>query len=815
MIQVLKFGGSSLATSERIKNAASIVKNKREETHLAVVVSALGGVTDELIAIMKLAGSGNLDWETRFSNLEEHHINTALESVGSEKLKTLVEQFNDLFIELKRDLNEIYQAGTLSPQKKDLVLSYGERLSSRLFSSVLTDHGLKSHSYDSFHFIKTDDHYGNANVDTETSTKLIREHLHPVNGSIPVITGFIGSTPGNEITTLGRSGSDYSAGIIGKALGAKIVEIWTDVSGVFTTDPNMANTALPISRLSYAEMTEMAHFGAKVLHPRTVLPLQKLNIPISIKNTFEPDAEGTLITNDSAPSLGSIRSVSLKSNCSLINLKSRGLATIFGLLSRALTALEQAGIVVLFNATTSSELGISLVIPEGQGKQGQQILKATFRSEIEALELEEPELQENLSMVTVIGEKLRNDSYLTGTILSVLGENNIVPLAHAKEIENRHFSFIVPTITSIKAIRLINEHFCVATDRIRLFVAGLGTIGGELLKQLADLKDTKIDYSIIGACNTKKMIWDPNGIDPLEVPKRLENGDITDWQLIIDKLVNEYSYRTIFIDATGHHSVARQYKKLLSNGVNITTPSKLANTFEQDYFDDLMRLSRNTSAFFKYETTVGAGLPVIQTIDDLIASGDKIEMITGAVSGTMTYLFNELEKGESFSKCIRKAKEQGYTEPDPRDDLFGEDVVRKFLTLARASGYRLERADLEVESLVPDDLKDVSVEEFLAGIEDYDEYWDKRVHDALKEGKVLRYIGTLKEGKIKVGVQLVSKSSPLGSLAGTDNQFAFYTRRYNKYPLIIQGPGAGREVTAAGLLSDIQKIAQNVIKPSY
>jgi bifunctional aspartokinase / homoserine dehydrogenase 1 len=813
MLHVLKFGGSSVSNAERIKNSVEIVRRRLAETKVAVVVSALGGVTDELIAIMDKSCAKDLDWVSRFGNLKIRHFNTIDSLLGGDKNEELKSQFDELFGSLFAIYEGIAVDGYVKAKKRDYVLSFGERLSCRIFAAALESRGIKAKAYESQHFVRTNNRFGDADVDYETTKKLVNKLLNPMNGTVPVITGFIGSTTQNEITTLGRSGSDFTAGLMGEALGAQFVEIWTDVNGVLTADPNITSTAVTIPRLHYSEIAEMAHFGTKVLHPRTVLPLEELNIPIGIYNSFDPFAEGTLITKEYSKTDGTLKSVSLRKDILLVGLKSKGLDRIQNLLPRAMSALLNASITVLYNSAASAEFGITFAIEQSQVSDTIKTMKQTFAAEYAVGLIDEPLILDNVSMVTVIGDRLVNDLGLSGAVLSVLGENKIAPLSATKGVANRHFSMILKNEQAYTAVRLINDHFCVHAQRVRIFLAGNGTISKALLNLLNDTSSEEYDLSVIGVCNSNVTAWDAAGIKPDYVSETLSGADtITDWSDIVDKLVNDFAYRTIFVDATGSAEVARFYAKLLKAGIHIATPSKRANTFEQDYFDELMHYTLNKQTHYLFETTAGAGLPIFQTIKDLIRSGDKIEKITGVLSGTMTYLFDELHQGKPFGEIIKKAKELGYSEPDPRDDLSGEDVARKFLSLARASGYRIERDQVEIEDLTPSEFKNTSLDQFINKIHEYDTYWADKISAAEQRNEVLRYTGNFENGRIKVGIESVPVASPLSSLVGTNNQIAIYTKRYKTSPIVIQGPGAGGEVTAAGLLADIQKIAIRIVR---
>ena len=811
MLRVIKFGGSSLYDVNRIRNAVAIVNEQRKDAEVAVVVSALGGVTDELLSLMGKAIHSNNEWQERFRLLRKRHEST-LEALHVSGIEEQVERITLLLDQLEKELADLKNYGELTDRLSDRIVSYGERLSSQVFAAALIASGTESRAYETNTLIRTNNRFGDADVDTVTTLNLIRDALHPVNGMVPVITGFIGSTSDNEITTLGRSGSDYTASLVGDALDAQEVQIWTDVNGVLTADPDIVPTAITIPQLHYSEIAEMSHFGAKVLHPRTVLPLQARNIPIHIKNTLNPQANGTIITQDYQETSGRLRSVSVKKNIMAIALRSRGLDRIHEMSYRTLRALDKHDISVLFHAAASSDYGITVVVHAHQAEMARSALLDEFETEYGTGLIDTPHILDKVSMVTVIGEKLERDLGISGAVLSVLGENGIAPLGMAKGLANRHLSLLLYNQVAEMAVRLLNDHFCIHPHRVRLFVAGMGAIGGKLLEILGDLDDPKVDLSIIGACNSDKMAWNPLGIATDRVNERVSEGQPTDWSFIVDHLIKEYPYRTIFVDATGNGEVARKYPKLLEYGIHVVTPSKRANSFEQEFFDRLLGFSVNKNTHYLYETTVGAGLPVIQTIKDLMRSGDEIISISGVVSGTMTYIFGKLEEGVPFDEVVRSAKQSGISEPDPRDDLSGEDVARKFIILARTIGSRLEREDLVVEDLIPEHLKSISQEEFFERLHEENDKWKQKVEEARQRDEVLRYTGHLENGQVKVGIASVPKASALGTLSDTNNLISIRTRRYNENPLIIQGPGAGKEVTAAGVLADIQKISRRLLK---
>lgn len=811
MLRIIKFGGTSLYDIHRIRNAVNIVFNEHEKGPVLVVVSALGGVTDEILSVMNSVLKSDDSWKERYELLKKRHLNTLHELPldNAQSQKSRIYLLLDL---LKKDFSNLYGKQVVTAREKDILMSYGERLSCQIFSAALLERRKKSSAFETHKLVRTNNRFGDADVDSAETIRLIRATLHPVGESIPVVTGFIGSTATGEITTLGRSGSDYSASIMGEALDAGEVQIWTDVNGVLTADPDIVPNAVTIPQLHYSEIAEMAHFGAKVLHPRSVLPLQKRQIPIRIKNTLRPEETGTVITQEYQPTPGRIRSVSVKKDIMVIAVRSKSLDRIDVLSYRALKALESKKIPVLLNTAASSDYGITVVVHASEAEKAKEALMAEFDLEFREGGVDEPEALGHASMVTVIGDKLEHDLGISGAILSVLGENGIAPLAMAKGLANRHLSLLLNTRETERAVRLFNDHFCIHPHRVRLFIAGIGAVGGQLIRLLDDLHDPRVDLSIIGACDTEKMAWHPLGIEPVKVLDRLKEGQPVHWNFILSHLLKEYPYRTIFVDATGDPEVAKKYAALLEAGIHVVTPSKRANTLKQEYFDTLMFYTVNKKTHYLYEATVGAGMPVIQTINDLRRSGDKIVSIRGVVSGTMTYLFSKLEEGEPFDAIIRSVKELGISEPDPRDDLSGEDVARKFMILARTAGIRLEREDVDVQPLIPESYYKLSLDAFFEALPEQNSLWKEKVEEAAWRNEVLRYVGKLEEGKVKVAIDSVPVKSSLGSLYGTDNFFAFHTQRYSKHPFVIQGPGAGKRVTAAGVLADIQKISRRLLK---
>jgi len=794
---VLKFGGSSLETPSLLKQSVEIVKTRMQQANPVVVVSAVGGVTDTLIALANSSAEGSVAPHQMITRLEQKHQHLFEELVSFDHPKR--GDLQDLFGELRNTFDNQQFRKTFPRAWKDHLLSVGERASSIIFAAALSEQGICAESYKASQFIKTDSTFGQARVDEAKSRKLIRKFL--INSEhIPVITGFIGSDNQQRITTLGRSGSDYTASLAASALKADHLEIWTDVNGVLSADPQWVPSAESIEQLSYHDIAELSAHGAKVIHPKTINPLQNSNTTVRVKNSYNPVHPGTLITSNYR-SNGALKTITVTGP--FVRLQLDG-SLAFELLDKLTTWLETEpdSEAIGFKRYSGFEPAQFLIRQSLFEQISDQFSQwAAERNVV-------PDLKANLYKVKKFSNQFGNEP-LTTRILNLFNSNGIQPIDIDRNYDNRFISFLFTQTDAQKAAQLMNSYLKGNQTIIDLFVAGTGAIGSALLKQLQSLKSEDITFRLLGICNSRKTIWNEQGID-IKAKQNWSEARQTDWPELVQKLTQPHRHNVIFIDATGHEEVARLYPQLLQNSINIVTPSKLANTFEQSYFDRLQKLSAKYEVSFRYETTVGAGLPVISSIKNLITNGDQIHKITGAVSGTMTYLFHQLEQGIPFSKAVTEARRQGYAEPDPRDDLSGEDVARKFLTLARLLGYSIERTDLKVESLIPEKLRLVEQETFLKEMPNYDDNWRKHIKSVQKSGKTLRYVGELQNGKITIGIQAVAKNSPLGQLKETDNAIQIFSKRYNKTPLVIQGPGAGKEVTASGIINDILKIAEKM-----
>lgn len=793
---ILKFGGSSLQNHAFINQAIQIIIDRLQTARPLVVVSALQGVTDTLLTLAKGTDEDDQKIDSEVDQLLQKHIqiyNLLVEDNDQQRDRLIA-----LFEELKQNLKEIRQ--DYDRALKDRILSVGERASALILASALSEQGIPSESFEAQQFIKTDSTFGQAKVHRDTSRKLIRNFLKEED-VVPVITGFIGSDAQERITTLGRSGSDYTAGLIADAMNAGHLEIWTDVNGVLSADPRWVPTAQSIKELSFGDIAELSAHGAKVIHPKTIRPLNNKDTTVLVKNSYNPSHPGTLIRSG-FNSNGSLKTITVTGPFVRLQIDEKHA---YGLLTKLHEWLDDKPNSEAIGFRRNSDFEPARFLLSQSFFQEINEKLAKWSTEQNAV----LDLEANLFKVKKFSNHFGEGEELSNRILNLLTSNGLKPINTDRNSDERFISFLFKEDDARLAARLMNDYIRGNEIVVDLFVAGTGAVGQTLLEQLKELEPEGLQFRLLGACNSRISLWDDRGLD-LESDLDWSQSESMNWENLTAKLTRSHHHNLVFVDATGSEEVARLYPRFLKNGVHIVTPSKLANTFEQSFFDQLQTLVKEQQTSFRYETTVGAGLPVISTLKDLQSSGDRITEISGVVSGTMTYLFNQLEKGVSFSDAIIEARELGYAEPDPRDDLSGEDVARKFLTLARTLGLRIERKQLEVESLIPETLRDAGQQTFLKELHAYDDAWQQRIREAEKRNETLRYTGRLKDGKISIGIQSVPKDSPLGQLKGTDNLIQIFSHLYSQTPLVIQGPGAGKEVTAAGVLSDIIKTAKSL-----
>ncbi len=814
-MKILKFGGSSVGDAERIKHVIEIVKQSVEKNKkIAVIFSALQKVTDNLLKMSQMAAASNNEYMELFKKLEARHISIAQEILAVKTQSSVLANLKLTLNELEDVLHGVFLVKELSPRTQDFILSFGERLSSILIAQALKDRKVDCEYLDARTLIKTDESFGSAKVDFNVTYKGIKSYFksHP---KLQVITGFIASTAGNETTTLGRGGSDYTASIFGSALNVKEIEIWTDVDGVLTADPKKVKKAFPLKGMTYEEAMELSHFGAKVIHPPTMHPAMEKKIPIRIKNTFNPEFEGTVINGHTNAHPFSIKGISSIDDIALIRVQGSGMVGVAGIAQRLFAALGTKQINIILITQASSEHSLCLAVLPKFSAAAKKAIQQEFYYEIKEKLINDPVIETNLSIIAVVGENMRKTPGISGRIFQALGKNGINIIAIAQGSSELNISTVISRDNEAKALNALHEAFFLSIAKtVNLFVVGTGLVGGTLLRQINQqteflAREYFLNVKIIGLANSRKMLIDSNSIDPLYWKDRLnQEGAKTDLNLMIDEMKKLNLPNSIFVDCTASDKVPSRYKDVLDSSISIVTPNKRANSGKFEYYLQLKQTALKHNVKFLYETNVGAGLPIINTLNDLVSSGDKVLKIEGVMSGTLSFLFSSYSNGKSFSQIVRAAKEKGYTEPDPREDLNGMDVARKLLILARETGLSLELKDIKVENLVPEKARHAkSVEEFFKKLEECDEELENKRKCSEAKGNVLRYIASLENGKAEISLQEVNDKHPFYSLSGSDNIFALYTKHYQDRPIVIKGPGAGADVTAAGVFADIIRIS--------
>ena len=811
-MKVLKFGGTSVGTPERIAGVIDILEtyHKRGD-QFSVVFSAFTKITDSLIEMATLAAKGDKDFKKPFDTLVKRH-DEAIFFLLNEKNRIEV---REIIQQNHKDLQDILQGIFLlreaSPRTMDYVVSFGERNSSLIIAHAMVQRGMPAAFLDARTIVKTDKNFGAAKVDFVETNAKIQAHYAANEGVVQVVTGFIGSAKGGLTTTLGRGGSDYSVSIIGAALQAEVIEIWTDVDGVLTADPRRVKKAFTVPIMSYGEAMEMSHFGAKVIYPPTIQPALAKKIPIYIKNTFNPEYVGTLISEQGDPNGRIITGISSISGIALLTLQGGGLFGVPGIAARLFSALGRSGINIILITQGSSEYSISFAVNPSDAKRAVKVVAEEFDAEMKNGLVETTKQEDDLSVIAIIGENMRFRPGIAGRMFQALGKNGINIHAIAQGSSELNISVVVPKTDENKALNSLHEAFFLSdTKQLHLFIMGTGLIGSTLIEQVRRqaifLKNERgLEIKIVGLANSRKMLFDTEGIE-LDVWKnQLEKAEnVSDVEGFVAKMRELNLSNTIFIDNTASEKVASTYEILLDASISISTPNKIANSSSYGRYQNLKQIASKRNVQFKYETNVGAGLPVISTLRDLINSGDRILKIEGILSGTLAYIFNNFKAGTTFSQIVAEAKEMGLTEPDPRDDLSGKDVKRKIMILAREAGYAIESEQVMVENILPEAcIKAHSVEDFFKVLEKNDEHFERLRSNAEKEGKVLRFAAKLEDGKASLGLEAVDSAHPFYLLSGSDNMIAFTTERYKERPLVVRGPGAGAEVTAAGIFAEI------------
>ena len=809
-MKVLKFGGTSVGSVESILSLKAIVEKEAQEQLIIVVVSALGGITDKLIATSVLAQKGDEAWKDEFQAMVERHhkmIDTII--TDPRKREQLFNIVDSLFEQLRSIYFGVYLIHDLSKKTQDAIVSYGERLSSNIVATLVQ--GAKW--YDSREFIKTVRKNHKNTLDSELTNRLVRRTFSDLQ-RISLVPGFISKDRDtDEITNLGRGGSDYTAAIIAAALDADILEIWTDVDGFMTADPRVIKTAYTIKELSYIEAMELCNFGAKVVYPPTIYPVCVKNIPIRVKNTFNPDSEGSIIKQKVANNDKPIKGISSINGTTLITVAGLSMVGVIGVNRRIFTALADNGISVFMVSQASSENSTSIGVRDQDAAEAVEVLNGEFAKEIETGAMFPMHAESGLATIAVVGENMKHVPGIAGKLFGTLGRAGISMIACAQGASQTNISFVVKSEHLRKALNAIHDSFFLSEYKVlNLFVCGVGTVGGQLLEQIHDqyeeLKRTKrLKLNVVGIATSKKALFNRDGIDLANYRQLLADAPESNDKKLRDAIIEMNCFNSVFVDCTASKDVAEIYQPLLEHNISVIAANKIAASSSYEKYALLKETALARGVFFRYETNVGAGLPIIGTINDLRNSGDVILKIEAVLSGTLNFIFNEISADVTLSEAVRRAKEQGYSEPDPRIDLSGKDVIRKLVILAREAGYKVEKTDVEKHLFIPDEFFEGSIEEFWKNLPQLDADLEARRKQLDAEGKRWRFVATFDHGKLSVALKEVDSTHPFYNLQGSNNIVALTTERYREYPMLIQGYGAGASVTAAGVFANIMSIA--------
>jgi bifunctional aspartokinase / homoserine dehydrogenase 1 len=812
-MQVIKFGGSSVASAENINKVINIVKNKNTTNKIVIVVSALGGVTDLLLAAAHFASSNNEMYKATLQEIETRHLATVKDLIPVTQQSGILSLVKKMCNEIEDICNGIFLLSELSSRTKDKIVSYGELLSSQIIAARLNAESLPVQWKDSREVIFTDDNFGAALVNFSKTNTAIQNYFSSSTASLFIFPGFISSTEAGITTTLGRGGSDYTAAIIAGAMDVDCLEIWTDVSGMMTADPRIVSNIKLIPEISYQEAMELSHFGAKVIYPPTIQPVMSKNIPIWIKNTFAPQDKGTVIKQKVNESESPISGISSINKISLISLEGSGMVGTPGFSKRLFEALANEKINVILITQSSSEHSISVGIETAFENTAKYCVDKAFAYEIETKKVEPLIVESNLAIVAMVGDSMKSHTGVAGKMFNALGKNGINIRAIAQGSSERNISCVIGLSDVVKAVNVLHESFFETTyKQVHLFITGAGNVGKKLLAQLdQQLKFLKqhngLQIKVVGIANSKSALVIENGIDLKNWQSLLKAAPASSIESYIDTILSKNLRNSIFIDITANEEVAFTYKKLLEKSIAVVACNKIACSAEYAYYESLKNTAKEFNTKFLYETNVGAGLPIIGTLNDLINSGDNINKIQAVLSGTLNFVFNNYDGTKPFSAVVKQAQDEGYTEPDPRLDLSGKDVMRKIMILARETGLKLEMSDIGNNSFMPDACMQVSLEKFYEEMEKHEPHF-KALYDAAA-GNKLKFVASLENGKATVGLQHIHPSHDLYHLYGKDNIVLFYTNRYPEQPLVVKGAGAGAEVTASGVFADIIRATNN------
>ena len=788
-----------------------IVEEAAANERVIVVVSALGGITDKLIKTAALAVAGDATFNQEFQDIVERHHSLIDAVIPCTEKRTALLQEVDMLL---NELNNIYQGlaliNNMTPKSEATIVSYGERISSRIVTALI-DGAVR---YNARNFIRTETKHKKYILADEATERLIHEHFDNSCEQVIVVPGFIAQDRENdEITNLGRGGSDYTAAILAATLNADCLEIWTDVDGFMTADPRVINNAYTIGHLSYVEATELCNFGAKVVYPPTIYPVFKANIPIKIKNTFNPDGEGTVIDAHSEDEGRLIKGISSINDTDLLTVQGLGMVGVVGVNHRIFRALGNAGISVFLVAQASSENSTSIGLRHVDADKACEVLNNEFGKEISMGLMESVTSTGNLSTVAIVGENMRQNAGIIGKLFQTLGRNGINVIACAQGGQETNISFVIKADLLRKTLNVIHDSFFLSEYKVlNLFICGVGTVGGSLIEQIASQQEKlkrehSLKLNIVGIANSRNAIFDREGLDITNYRTALKESEPSSISKLRDDIIEMNIYNSVFVDCTASSEVAAIYGDLLSHNISVVAANKIAASADYATYSNLKHIARQRNIKYLFETNVGAGLPIINTINDLINSGDKILKIEAVLSGTLNFIFNVLGSDIPMSEAVRLAQEKGYSEPDPRIDLCGKDVIRKLVILAREAGYAIEQSDVEANLFIPQELFDGSLENFWAKLPQLDAHFEEERKQLVAERKHWRFIAKYENGKGSVSLCKVNERHPFYHLEGSNNIILLTTERYKEYPMLIQGYGAGASVTAAGVFADIMRIA--------
>ena len=809
-MKVLKFGGTSVGSVKSILSVKQIVEKEAKRQSVIVVVSALGGITDQLLRTARMACKGDNGWKASYQQMVERH-HSMIDTIFQDPIDK-VELFNqtDALLEQLRSISfGVNLIQDLSQRTEDVIVSYGERLSSRIVARLIQG----SRWFDPFMFIKTTDVGSKHILDSEVTYDLVCQTFHDAP-RVAVVPGFIATDcRTGEITNLGRGGSDYTASIIAAALKAEALEIWTDVDGFMTADPKVIKTAYTINELSYVEAMELCNFGAKVIYPPTIYPVCIQHIPIRVRNTFNPSSKGTVIKDEIKNDQKPIKGISSIKGTSLITVSGLSMVGVIGVNHRIFSTLAKEGVSVFLVAQASSENSTSIGVQDADADKAVDVLNKEFAQEIEDGRMFPMHAESGLATIGIVGENMKHTPGIAGKLFGVLGRSGISVIACAQGASETNISFVIQSKYLRKALNVIHDSFFLSEYKVlNLFICGVGTVGGKLIEQIRQqydrLKETsRLKLNVVGIASSHHAIYDRDGLDLADYRKQLDTSEESTPKKLHDTVIGMNIFNSVFVDCTASKEISNLYQDLLEHNISVIAANKLAASSD---YEDYIRLKRTAIARgvkFRFETNVGAGLPIIGTINDLLNSGDRVLKIEAVLSGTLNFIFNEISADVPFSETVRRAKEEGYSEPDPRIDLSGTDVVRKLVILTRESGYRIEQENVEKDLFVPDDYFNGSVEDFWKRLPLLDAGFEEKRKKIEAEGKRWRFVAEMEAGKAKVSLKAVDRTSPFYNLEGSNNVVLLHTERYKEYPIQIQVYRAGADVTAAGVLANIMSIA--------